>query len=79
MNNFSIMELGADIQCDIQFRAGKTAPFLSRESGHTETLEWLSKILDIECYKAAINQLEKKNAGRIDGQILFSIGKREVS
>lgn len=73
------MELGADIQCDVAVRKRKAEPFLSQESGHPETLEWLTSFLDNDCYKAAIHQLEKANAGRIDGEVLFSIAEKEVS
>ena len=67
------------MHCDIAVRKRKAEPFLSQESGHTETLEWLTSFLDNDCYNAAINQLEKANAGRIDGEILFSIAEKEVS
>jgi len=75
------IEASTDIQCDIAIRKRKAdsqTPCLSQESGHPETLEWLSSFLDPDCYQACLSQLEKANAGRIDGEVLFSIAAKEV-
>ena len=51
---------------------------LSRESNHQATLEWLESFLEQGQFKDAVAQLDAAKAGRIDGDVLYSLSKEDM-